>query len=122
MPIIYFQPKLRKDSIKFRAITGAYNTSVESLALEHCCVFSHLKAHFTNYADISANNFRTTKTYWSINNSELIQELASFDAVNVQLYSADFTHMFTNLPRVTIMQKWKTSLIYASEAPEKLHC
>lgn len=102
LSIIYSLPNLHKDPIKFRFITGAYNSSVKSLALELCCIFSHLKAHFIN-ANIVANNFRTIKTYWSINNSNIIQELSSFDSKNVKLYSADFVDMFTILPHATII-------------------
>lgn len=33
LPIIYSPPRLHKDPIKFRFNTGAYNSSIKSLAL-----------------------------------------------------------------------------------------
>lgn len=107
LPIIYALPKLHKSPIKFCFITGAYNSSVKPLALELCKIFSHLKQHFLNYTHNVANNCRTIKTYWAINNSNITEELNNIRNRNIKLYSADFTDMFTNIPHNIIISKMK---------------
>lgn len=47
--LIYCTPKLQKNPIKFRFITGATGSSIKPIAVELKNVFNFIKAHFKRY-------------------------------------------------------------------------
>src|SRR5699024_5218860 len=52
LPKIYAIPKMHKDPIKARFITGAYNSSLKALSIELQLVLKHIKSHFQRYCKV----------------------------------------------------------------------
>lgn len=101
IPIIYWLPKLHKNPVKMRFITGAYNSSMKALSIKLLKVLKHIKGHFSNYCNIIYRN-RKKKVWWSIDNAAKI----SFDPKlgHNKIFIADFSNLFTNLPHDIVKQ------------------
>lgn len=107
VPLIYSLPKLHKNPVKFRFITGAYNSSVKPLSKEMTIIFTFLKQHFIKYINIITSRNKNFIGYWSINNINISDKISKINIKNCKLFSADFTNMFTSLPHNIILRNIK---------------
>lgn len=101
LPKIYAIPKMHKTPIKFRFITGAYNSSIKAISIDTQRILKHMKSHFKNYSEtIRQRNGQKSSPYWSVDNSiEVVDDLRGIDNISNKLvYCADFSSLFTNLP------------------------
>ena len=110
IPRIYGAPKLHKSPIKLRFITGAKTSSIRNLSINVQRLLKHIKLHFQRYCRVIEGR-TNIKSFWSIDGSlQLIKELRRCKVINPNVYSADFSSLFTNLPH-TIVKKSVFSII-----------
>ena len=104
IPKVYCIPKMHKNPVKFRFITGAFNSSIKEMSILLKDVLVHFKEHYIRYCKTieSRNNIRII---WSIKSSqELLEKLVHKEFKSEELYTADFASLFTNLPHKTVME------------------
>lgn len=95
IPKIYGIPKMHKNPIKFRFITGAYNSSIKPLSIMVHKILIFIQNHFHNYCS-TIERYNNKNVYWSIKNIDNLNFCKFND--DYSLYIADFTSLFTNLP------------------------
>ena len=103
VPNIYGIPKMHKNPIKFRFITGAKNSTLKPLTIILQRILSHFRKHFSNYCNVIKQ--RTgVKHFWSIDNSMKVFNDSLVVDNDTQVFSADFTSLFTNLPHQIVKE------------------
>ena len=103
IPKIHAIPKMHKNPVKARFITGAQNSSLKPISLELQKILQFLKEHFRRYCTQITERTGVTH-YFSISNTEqVVQKLRSAHGVSNKLFCADFASLFTNLPHDVVI-------------------
>lgn len=104
LPRIYGIPKMHKNPVKFRFITGAYNSSLKAISKEFQRILRFLQTHFMRYCHMSSGH-TGINNYFSITNTEkVINSLRSVNSSNTSIFCADFSSLFTNLPHDVVRE------------------
>lgn len=106
IPMIYSLPKMHKDPLKFRFITGAFSSSLKPASICLQKILTFLRNHYKNYIQcVAARNKRYGKPYWAIcNTTEVTATLNKTSFINKKIFCADFASLFTNLPHKAVIQ------------------
>lgn len=104
IPVIYGLPKFHKSPIKFRFITGAYNSSVKPLSHILLKILKLFKEHFSNYCK-SIHRNSGNKVYWTIQNSSEVDIKKANKDNSINIYTADFSNLFTSLPHDIVLRQ-----------------
>jgi hypothetical protein len=111
LPMIYGIPKMHKTPVKLRFISGCFNSSIKELSLLVKDILLHFKLHLFRY--FSKIEERTgNRRFWSIDNTSKLHQFIKIEnykhtVKNMQVYCADFTSLFTNLPHDIVIKSIK---------------
>jgi hypothetical protein len=111
LPKIYGIPKMHKNPIKLRFISGCSKSSTKNISLTIRDILSHLKIHLLNYYN-KVEDRTNIKKYWSVDNTVKVHEFINNENLcntinKKRLFCADFTSLFTNLPHDTVIKSMK---------------
>lgn len=102
LPLIYGIPKLHKNPVKMRFITGAKTSSLKPISICLQKILKHLKTHFRRYCYSTSSYNSGYSYYWSIDNStDLVKQITHNR--EAKMFVADFSNLFTNLPHTLII-------------------
>jgi len=86
IPTIYGIPKMHKNPIKLRFITGARLSSIKEISVEAKHILTHFKQHFKRYCrTIESRSF--INLYWSID--------SGYEILNTLKHTKTMKHVFT---------------------------
>lgn len=105
VPLIFAIPKFHKNPIKFRFIAGAKSAISKTLNIYTMKILEVVKNNFYNCGNVTKNR-SGVNMYWSINNSSQVTSVLSGKYKNkkpTQLFSGDFSNLFTALPHQEII-------------------
>lgn len=103
IPVLYGIPKLHKNPIKFRFISGAAKATTKPLAKLLLKILTHMKKHFANYCK-TAETRSNTKNYFSINNSmDVINKFSNKNAKIKSMAAYDFSTLYTKMTHNSIL-------------------
>ncbi|MDR2223120.1 MAG: hypothetical protein LBE34_10330, partial [Flavobacteriaceae bacterium] len=106
LPIIYGIPKMHKNPIKLRFITGARHSSIKGVSMLLKNILNFFKNHFANYCNATMQR-NGVYSLWSIDNSSKFINAVQGRKFGKKygLYCADFTSLFTNLPHNVVIKE-----------------
>ncbi|KAF8362111.1 hypothetical protein PRIPAC_89034 [Pristionchus pacificus] len=105
LPKIYGIPKMHKNPIKFRFITGAHDSTLKPLSIELQKILRFLHGHFRRYC-YSITGHDKINRFFSIQNTfRVVQQLNTVQNKRSEIFCADFSSLFTNLPHSVVKEK-----------------
>ncbi|KAF8368037.1 bbs-1 [Pristionchus pacificus] len=105
LPKIYGIPKMHKNPIKFRFITGAHDSTLKPLSIELQKILRFLHGHFRRYC-YSITGHNKINRFFSIQNTfRVVQQLNTVKNKRSEIFCADFSSLFTNLPHNVVKEK-----------------
>ncbi|KAF8367718.1 hypothetical protein PRIPAC_85547, partial [Pristionchus pacificus] len=105
LPKIYGIPKMHKNPIKFRFITGAHDSTLKPLSIELQKILRFLHGHFRRYC-YSITGHDKINRFFSIQNTfRVVQQLSAVRNKRSEIFCADFSSLFTNLPHSVVKEK-----------------
>ncbi|EYC43681.1 hypothetical protein Y032_0484g2314 [Ancylostoma ceylanicum] len=110
VPKIYGIPKMHKDPIKFRFITGAKKSTLKPLTMALQKMLSHFSKHVSSYCNVIKHR-SGIKHHWSIDNSMKVVNDVLASERDMQVFSADFSSLFTDLPHQVVKENIRKLII-----------
>ncbi|KAF8380957.1 hypothetical protein PRIPAC_70099, partial [Pristionchus pacificus] len=105
LPKIYGIPKMHKNPIKFRFITGAHDSTLKPLSIELQRILRFLHGHFRRYC-YSITGPDKINRFFSIQNTfRVVQQLNTVQNKRSEIFCADFSSLFTNHPHSVVKEK-----------------
>ncbi|GMR50784.1 hypothetical protein PMAYCL1PPCAC_20980, partial [Pristionchus mayeri] len=105
LPKIYGIPKMHKNPIKFRFITGAHDSTLKPLSIELQKILKFLHGHFRRYCDSITSHDKINRFFSIRNTFKVVQQLSTVHNPNSKIFCADFSSLFTNLPHDVVREK-----------------
>ncbi|KAF8374323.1 hypothetical protein PRIPAC_80752 [Pristionchus pacificus] len=105
LPKIYGIPKMHKNPIKFRFITGAHDSTLKPLSVELQRILRFLHGHFRRYCNNITSHDKINRFFSIQNTFRVVQQLSTIQNKNSKIFCADFSSLFTNLPHDVVKEK-----------------
>ncbi|KAF8361027.1 hypothetical protein PRIPAC_87950, partial [Pristionchus pacificus] len=105
LPKIYGIPKMHKNPIKFRFITGAHDSTLKPLSIELQKILRFLHGHFRRYCYNITGHDKINRFFSIQNTFRVVQQLNTVQNKRSEIFCADFSSLFTNLPHNVVKEK-----------------
>ena len=121
LPTFYWLPKIYKNPFKSRFISNSSHCSSTILSKHSTSALTAVKDHVIKYSDTAFSN-SNVNYFWSIkNSSEVIEKLRPRNFQGSQVFSFDFSTLYTSLPHDLIKAKVLSLVIWCFNRESKTY-